>query len=233
MEQKHLSELLEKNIVVPEIQREYVWGSRKEIFVQFIDTLKDAEAGNIKLGFLYSYSRNGEEYIIDGQQRFTTLVLLLYYLSLKNPKNTEDFRRRLKTDSANMAFTYRVRTNTEQFMKDLFASGVCSREEILDSPWYHQYYDNDLTIRSMINFLDCLKSTGLEYDYDNLLNVSFWYYPVDKTSMGEELYITMNSRGKALDSAEHLKPLLMKTNRTKTGIGVEYGITGKNSSSGY
>lgn len=85
----------------------------------------------------------------------------------------------------------------------------------------------------MINFLDCLKSTGLEYDYDNLLNVSFWYYPVDKTSMGEELYITMNSRGKALDSAEHLKPLLMKTNRTKTGIGVEYGITGKNSSSGY
>lgn len=215
MEQKHLSELLEKNIVVPEIQREYVWGSRKEIFVQFIDTLKDAEAGNIKLGFLYSYSRNGEEYIIDGQQRFTTLVLLLYYLSLKNPKNTEDFRRRLKTDSANMAFTYRVRTNTEQFMKDLFASGVCSREEILDSPWYHQYYDNDLTIRSMINFLDCLKSTGLEYDYDNLLNVSFWYYPVDKTSMGEELYITMNSRGKALDSAEHLKPLLMKNEPDK------------------
>ena len=215
MEQKHLSELLEKNIVVPEIQREYVWGSRKEIFVQFIDTLKDAEAGNIKLGFLYSYSRNGEEYIIDGQQRFTTLVLLLYYLSLKNPKNTEDFRRRLKTDSANMAFTYRVRTNTEQFMKDLFASGVCSREEILDSPWYHQYYDNDLTIRSMINFLDCLKSTGLEYDYDNLLNVSFWYYPVDKTSMGEDLYITMNSRGKALDSAEHLKPLLMKNEPDK------------------
>ena len=215
MEQKHLSELLEKNILVPEIQREYVWGSRKEIFVQFIDTLKDAEAENIKLGFLYSYSRNGEENIIDGQQRFTTLVLLLYYLSLKNPKNTEDFRRRLKTDSANMAFTYRVRTNTEQFMKDLFASGVCSREEILDSPWYHQYYDNDLTIRSMINFLDCLKSTGLEYDYDNLLKVSFWYYPVDKTSMGEELYITMNSRGKALDSAEHLKPLLMKNAKNK------------------
>lgn len=215
MEQKHLSELLEKNTVVPEIQREYVWGSRKEIFVQFIDTLKDAEAGNIKLGFLYSYSRNGEEYIIDGQQRFTTLVLLLYYLSLKNPKNTEDFRRRLKTDSANMAFTYRVRTNTEQFMKDLFSSGVCSREEILDSQWYHQYYDNDLTIRSMINFLDYLKSTGFEYDYDNLLKVSFWHYPVNKTSMGEELYITMNSRGKALDSAEHLKPLLMKNEPDK------------------
>ena len=215
MEQKHLSELLEKNTVVPEIQREYVWGSRKEIFVQFIDTLKDAEAGNIKLGFLYSYSRNGEEYIIDGQQRFTTLVLLLYYLSLKYPKNTEDFRRRLKTDSANMAFTYRVRTNTEQFMKDLFSSGVCSREEILDSQWYHQYYDNDLTIRSMINFLDYLKSTGFEYDYDNLLKVSFWHYPVNKTSMGEELYITMNSRGKALDSAEHLKPLLMKNEPDK------------------
>ena len=214
MEQKHLSELLEKNIVVPEIQREYVWGSREEIFSQFLNTIKAAEAGNVKLGFLYSYSRNGEEYIIDGQQRLTTLVLLLYYLSLKNPKDTEDFRRRLKTDSANMAFTYRVRTNTEQFMKNLFASGVCSREEILDSTWYHQYYDNDLTIKSMINLLDCLEQ-GFEYNYDDLLNVSFWYYPVDKTSMGEELYITMNSRGKALDGAEHLKPLLMKNEQDK------------------
>ena len=214
MEQKHLSELLEKNIVVPEIQREYVWGSREEIFSQFLNTIKAAEAGNVKLGFLYSYSRNGEEYIIDGQQRLTTLVLLLYYLSLKNPKDTEDFRRRLKTDSANMAFTYRVRTNTEQFMKNLFASGVCSREEILDSTWYHQYYDNDLTIKSMINLLDCLEQ-GFEYNYDDLLNVSFWYYPVDKTSMGEDLYITMNSRGKALDSAEHLKPLLMKNEQDK------------------
>lgn len=210
MEQKHLSELLEKNIVVPEIQREYVWGSRPEIYSQFLDTLKGAEARNVKLGFLYSYSRNGEEYIIDGQQRFTTLVLLLYYLSLKNPDNTENFRRRLRTDSPNMAFTYRVRTYTEQFMKDLFASGLCSKKDILDSKWYHRYYDNDLTIRSMIEFLDYLDSKGFEYGYDDLLNVSFWYYPVDRTSMGEELYITMNSRGKALDSAEHLKPLLMK-----------------------
>ena len=216
MEQKHLSELLEKNIVVPEIQREYVWGSRKEIFSQFLDTLKTTKTENVKLGFLYSYSRNGEEYIIDGQQRFTTLVLLLYYLSLKNPDNAEDFRRRLRTESANMAFTYRVRTNTEQFMKDLFGSGVCSREEILNSSWYHQFYDNDLTIGSMIGFLDYLVTdNSLEYDYNDLLNVSFWYYPVDKTSMGEELYITMNSRGKALDSAEYLKPLLMKNEQGK------------------
>ena len=216
MEQKHLSELLEKNIVVPEIQREYVWGSRKEIFSQFLDTLKATKMENVKLGFLYSYSRNGEEYIIDGQQRFTTLVLVLYYLSLKNPDNTEDFRRRLRTESANMAFTYRVRTNTEQFMKDLFGSGVCSREEILNSSWYHQFYDNDLTISSMIGFLDYLVTdNSLEYDYNDLLNVSFWYYPVDKTSMGEELYITMNSRGKALDSAEYLKPLLMKNEQDK------------------
>ena len=215
MEQKQLSDLFERNIVVPEIQREYVWGSRKEIFIQFIDTIKAAEAGNVKLGFLYSYSRNGEEYIIDGQQRFTTLVLLLYYLSLKNPNDTEDFRHRLRTDSANMTFTYRVRTYTEQFMKDLFASGVCSREEILDSSWYHQYYDSDLTIQSMIEFLNYLNDIEFEYDYNDLLNVSFWYYPVGNTSMGEDLYITMNSRGKALDGAEHLKPLLMKNEPDK------------------
>ena len=49
--------------------------------------------------------------------------------------------------------------------------------------------------------------------YNDILNIKFWYYPIDETSLGEDLYITMNSRGKTLDNAEKLKPLLFEKSR--------------------
>lgn len=40
MDQKNIEELLGNYMVVPEIQREYVWGSNKNIVNQFIDSIK-------------------------------------------------------------------------------------------------------------------------------------------------------------------------------------------------
>ena len=54
MIQNTIQELLESEyLVVPEIQREYVWGRFKGITEQFIDSLRDK---NTNVGFLYSYS---------------------------------------------------------------------------------------------------------------------------------------------------------------------------------
>ena len=41
MDKKNIEELLSNYMVVPEIQREYVWGSNKNIVNQFIDSIKD------------------------------------------------------------------------------------------------------------------------------------------------------------------------------------------------
>ena len=41
MIEKKIAELLGNYMVVPEIQREYVWGSNKNIVNQFIDSLKE------------------------------------------------------------------------------------------------------------------------------------------------------------------------------------------------
>ena len=41
MDKKNIEELLGNYMVVPEIQREYVWGSNKNIVNQFIDSIKD------------------------------------------------------------------------------------------------------------------------------------------------------------------------------------------------
>ena len=221
MAAKTLQELLnsEAAIVVPEIQREYVWGAKESIRNQFVDSLENRKEQSVNLGFLYTYKNNGETYLIDGQQRFTTIILMLYFLSLASDEDKKDFKRIMKSDKAGMSFSYRVRSNTEQFMKDLFVSGLIERGEIVDSVWYHSYYDADKSIQSMLELLEYLnhrkKSGNLSITYNKLLGVGFWCYPVEETSVGEELYITMNSRGKALDSSERLKPLLFEKEKEK------------------
>lgn len=210
MDKKNIEELLGNYMVVPEIQREYVWGSNKNIVNQFIDSLKENK--DINVGFLYSYSNGNQEYIIDGQQRLTTLVLCLYYASLMQGKY-DKFKSLLKVNSPNMSFTYRVRSNTEEFMQCLFNSGLYKEKEIKDSKWYHTCYDADLSISSMIDLLNYLADIKFDVKYDEILNIEFWYYPIDETSLGEDLYITMNSRGKTLDNAEKLKPLLFEKSR--------------------
>ena len=214
MIQKTIQELLENEyLVVPEIQREYVWGKLKDVTEQFIVSLQNKSTN---VGFLYSYSFHNQKYIIDGQQRFTTLVLMLYYAA-QTQNREDDFHSLLKVDSPNLSFTYRVRSNTEQFMKDLFGSGLYKGEEIRKSKWYHDFYRSDLSISSMIDFLDSLSKSHFDLPYEEILKISFWYYPVEETSLGEDLYITMNSRGRILDNAEKLKPLLFK----KAKIGKE------------
>ena len=210
MDKKNIEELLGNYMVVPEIQREYVWGSNKNIVNQFIDSIKDNK--DINVGFLYSYSNENQEYIIDGQQRLTTLVLCLYYASLMQGEY-DKFKSLLKVNSPNMSFTYRVRSNTEEFMQCLFNSGLYKEEEIKDSKWYHTCYDSDISISSMITLLNYLADIKFDVKYDDILKIEFWYYPIDETSLGEDLYITMNSRGKTLDNAEQLKPLLFEKSR--------------------
>lgn len=85
MEKKNLSCLLNNySFVVPEIQREYVWGAKKNnhVLIQFLNDLNEKLAkGDANIGFLYSYRSGSEHYLIDGQQRYTTMILLLHFLS--------------------------------------------------------------------------------------------------------------------------------------------------------
>ena len=108
MDRKNISALLSNyHLVVPEIQREYVWGDPKNrpVITQFLRDISDkALKGDVNVGFLYSYQSGSEHYLIDGQQRYTTLVVLLYYLSLGKEENHQRFLELLSLDSASPAF---------------------------------------------------------------------------------------------------------------------------------
>lgn len=220
IEQYNIRELLSQfTLFVPEIQRDYVWGNGthcnnvlRPFLVSLNHNLKDDKKCNV--GFLYSYTNNGNDcnkdnYIIDGQQRFTTIVLLLYVLSVRESMNFDEL---IGISNPTTYFSYNVRPQTESFMRMLFKSKVIDGKSITNQVWFLDEYKKDMTISSMIN---AIKNIGEQLDdlqnitFNKVLdNICFWYFNVQETSQGEELYITMNSRGQKLTNAEQIKPFL-------------------------
>lgn len=234
IEQYTIGQLLNKyTLFVPEIQRDYVWGATenyKEVLLPFLQALDSNLKGDksYNIGFLYSYTHSKvENYVIDGQQRFTTIVLLLYVLSVREHV---DFTQYLCVKKPTMRFTYNVRPQTETFMRRLFQSGKVSKEEIVIQNWFMPSYSSDTSITSMVNAVDLLSNVLdnlSEITFDKVLNkVCFWYFNVDETSQGEELYITMNSRGQKLTESEQIKPHLFdkwQKEKTQSDDNTDYG----------
>lgn len=205
--------------VVPEIQREYVWGNKASkndyVLRQFLIDLNDkVSKGETNIGFLYSYKSGEEHYLIDGQQRYTTLILLLHYITVKEGATAhEEYINMHRIDRNISAFSYRVRSQTDSFLKNLSTSSAITSKMIKQQKWYKSIYEDDFTIRSMMDALDVIddiwKTLQNLTSKHVLSNIFFWYFDVGKTSQGEELYITMNSRGEKLTESEQIKPRLL------------------------
>jgi uncharacterized protein with ParB-like and HNH nuclease domain len=270
MEELSVLELTNKyNFIVPEIQREYVWGKNEnQILDSFFnditekyqnlealtkvsyrelkntinptlneDFTKDTLAiienelekfqsnRSMNIGFLYSYKPNyyiyndtsEDVYLIDGQQRFTTLFISLFYFAVLESR-LDDFKSifRINLTIEKIAFDYRVRTITHNFLIDLIANTKTKDDlkDILNKTWFLSEYGNDTSILALLGTFTKLnkKYPNEEKGYfDFLLNhIKFWHFKTEETSQGEELYITMNSRGKSLSENEILRAKLFE-----------------------
>lgn len=102
MEKKKIEEIFNGStyLEIPYFQRSYVWD--EENWKRFLDDFRDV-CTNQKEYFLGTYimkqkltpsgSSHGElRSVIDGQQRFTTLILFALVLAEKNNKYDEDFK---------------------------------------------------------------------------------------------------------------------------------------------
>ncbi len=238
-----LSLLSLNNLIVPEIQREYVWGKaeNKIVLEKFLKNIQEnVEVCNeckqvhsdkdFNIGFLYSYKpsyitvdneRYLDEFLIDGQQRFTTLFLLLSYLAIKE-KRDKDFLTLVRFDRELEIFNfdYKVRDLTHRFLIDYLSSfkeNVAMESIIpheyngrwrLPHTWFLSDYYNDITVQAMLGTLYTISTIfNTEYEYFDyiLKNIRFWHFKTEATSQGEELYITMNSRGERLSKNEEQK----------------------------
>lgn len=231
------------DFIVPEIQREYVWGSPDNygsVLVPFLESIRDEAQinehchyahgkENHHIGFLYSYkpqyignlsSRIIDEYLIDGQQRFTSLFILLLIRAVREDRMS-DFCNLIHWEDESIAFDYKVRQLTHRFIYDLIEhlneKGLQTLKEITDGSypnWLLKDYQNDMTVSNMIQAIKCIEevfadSDGFYYDY-LLTKIHFWHFKTEITSQGEELYITMNSRGEELSNNEIQKSRQLK-----------------------
>lgn len=288
MEEVSITRLIGRyDLVVPEIQREYVWGNNeyeildiflsdikegrnnisrtfnmdtkiqtllelaksaddntRNVLLESVETLKSDSIKNnsINIGFLYSYKpsyyinndRDEDVYLIDGQQRFTTLFLILFYFGLKENR-LNDFLDLFRFNSSleKIAFDYRVRTLTHHFIIDLLSYTQTLEDllELKDKNWFLANYQNDVTVQSIVGYSEDKSRRGafpiihqhFKDDKTNYFdfvkdNIKFWHFKTEESSQGEELYITMNSRGQELADNETIRAKLFEPLSPKEAI---------------
>lgn len=244
------------NLIVPEIQREYVWGENENVLKKFIedvknhaekcDSCKRVHSTSINnIGFLYSYKppytelekgRYLDEFLIDGQQRITTIFLLLLTRAVKENR-IKDFLNicRIHDDGYAECFNYKVRTLTQDFMNCLvkhviekgrtsldFLTGFFDGNHKNRPSWFLSDFEKDPTVSSICKSLGILIESFKDDEslyFDFLLeNIHFWHFKTEATSQGEELYISMNSTGEQLSNNEIKKAeILSKENIINLG----------------
>lgn len=210
-------------IIIPQVQRDYAYGrdddKAKDVLEKILSSihsvlvpedLQNAGMFPLTMDFIYG---NKDDIVglnpLDGQQRLTTLFLLHLYASVvANGKGDERLKR----------FCYETRQSANNFCKSLIDDYSFNKDfkknppsaQIQDSPKYLASYKEDPTIASMLVVLDRIAEEFS--DIDNLWNklteerrIIFYFLPLDKFGLSDDLYIKMNSRGKGLTAYELYK----------------------------
>ena len=220
--------LLKNNrITIPIVQRDYAQGRTEQIIVRkrFLKSLLGALKGEktVLLDYVYGNQENETITPLDGQQRLTTLWLLHWYLAMRLNLIQQDEEIKMTL----LRFTYETRVSSSDFCESLCNESISSVHEIDGKIWFYSNYTNEPTISAMLRML---KGTGQEDGIDEILKattdtelrsywdslireypdneqppIAFYYFPLEKYDLTDDLYIKMNARGKALTDFENFK----------------------------
>lgn len=224
----------ETQVIIPDLQRDYCWGGdnntkatgRGKLVSDFVNNLikqynKDKETLN--LGLLYGYEVPANHIqLCDGQQRVTTLFLLLGMIN----KHTNTLQQHLisdfeyKHDDKEPYLKYAIRESSLYFLSDLvcnfFINNTDAVEDIRKADWYFQNYDLDPSIQSMINALGIIENLLKNESIDLmsfgdwlLYKLTFMYVDMETRKNGEETFVIINTTGEPLSATENLKPLVI------------------------
>ena len=202
-------------------QREYRWGKKQvseliedlaEKFGDSHDSTNERIAvehyGHYFLGSIIISDKDGRKFIIDGQQRLTTLTLLLIYIYRQLSGNDQ------KAQIASLIFA-------ERFGVRSFNIDVEERSACMDALFKGSSFDDSDQPESVVNILnryqdvedlfpDELTTDALPFFTDWLI---FKVYLVEITAYSDAdaytIFETMNDRGLSLTPSEMLKGYLL------------------------
>lgn len=221
----------EKNIGVeiPIIQRDYAQGrtNKREVRTKFLDALHQYLSENRPardLDFVYGnlVTSEGELKLIplDGQQRLTTLFLLHWYLALSTNRMDDLCKHMVRGTTSR--FGYETRASAREFCNALMVEDMrldqkdsSISEHLTNQGWYFLSWRYDPTIQAMLVMLDAIEvkfKDNPEF-LDRLLDlespvITFLFLNLHEFQLSDDLYIKMNSRGKALTPFENFKAKL-------------------------
>ena len=181
--------------VVPRYQRAYAWED-KEI-QQLIEDIRDS-SGEYYIGSLVVAKVDGkkETYeVIDGQQRLTTLYLLLHYLHSKG---------KIASEIGNtLSFDCRPKSiDTLRYIKDLLPAGTSKIEE--GKEWEQSLLNGIKAIDQRLKIDDNIAAL-----VDRLKHVILYRIQVPEHTDLNRYFEIMNTRGEQLEQHDILKAQLM------------------------
>jgi len=205
-------------------QREYKWQTKQVAellddltgkFLEHYDEKHDrtavAKYGHYFLGSIILSLKNGESYIIDGQQRLTTLSLLLIHLNHLQKQLKDDDR--VEIDSLLLA---------KKFGKKSFNLDVPERTPCLESLYRGEQYEptakDSEAVRNMAarykdienSFNEDIPQAALPYFMDWLLqNVHIVEITAYSDDDAYTIFETMNDRGLSLAPLDMMKSFLI------------------------
>jgi hypothetical protein len=216
---KPIRDLLSPKYTIDYYQREYRWETRQieelldDLESSFLDSFEPAHERPMVadyspyfLGSIVLNQKNGRTYIIDGQQRLTTLTLLLIYLKRLQPA---------RTDFNGLVYS-------ELFGKQSFNLDVPERTEVMNALVQRQDFDTTTAAdRSVANiwdrFQDIVELFPESLANDALAHFTDWLLSrvilVEIVAFSDDdaytIFETMNDRGLSLSATEMLKGYLL------------------------
>lgn len=215
--------LQSRSFGIDEYQREYKWetGNIEELLNDLLnafttyyrdehDTQAVAGYGDYFLGSIIVTKRNGKHYLVDGQQRVTSLTLLLIYL-----------HRAAKERGLDVAGTLAPLIYSDSYGKRSYNLAIPERQPIIAALFKGEPYavdGKDESVKNMAARYADIEGSGLADELDTALP-HFAYWLMDKVGLIEietdnnnyayTIFETMNDRGKPLSPVDMLKAYLL------------------------
>ena len=189
---------IEGKFFVPDYQRGYRWG--EDVVKQLLDDIKKNGEINNQIYYLQPIvvkaRKEGDYELIDGQQRLTTLYLILKYLSKYLPDIKIGYE-----------IHYETRESTHDYLQNIDPE---KSEENIDFFFVNQAYN---TIKNWFNE-DTKKCEDFLEQIKKYVKI-IWYEPEEEIS-GEELFTRLNIGRIPLTNSELIRALFLSRNNGVT-----------------
>ena len=183
-----INELLNLNkdkYIIPIYQRNYAWGDDEiSLLIQDLWNAYEKNKNNYYIGSLVIYKReNGYLEVIDGQQRLTTLTLIMHYLKSDTFVRNVYFEHRNDSD-------YALENLDSNSIPDVFKNALKSIKK---------YWETDRTKEERMSLAEFLQE-----------NVKIIRTEVPEDTDLNHYFEIMNTRGEQLEKHEIIKAALME-----------------------